>query len=77
MDSLGARHPQAIRLLSQYLHMEAKDKKGFDNPSGTKGKQALVPFQPNHCDCGLYLLHFARTFISDPDRYKEVICVSL
>jgi Ulp1 family protease len=35
-----------------------------------------VPEQPNHCDCGIYLLHFAKTFMKDPHRYVRQICVS-
>lgn len=46
----------------------------FENPSPAKGKEALVPTQPNFCDCGLYLLHFARTFLNDPDKFKHMIC---
>jgi hypothetical protein len=34
-----------------------------------------VPVQPNYCDCGLYVLHFAKTFMSDPQRYSQIIMV--
>lgn len=34
-----------------------------------------VPVQPNFCDCGIYLLHFAQTFMSDPDNYCSTIHV--
>jgi len=73
LDSLGTKHPQAIKVLKQYLVMEAKDKRGIEACSEAKGKQALVPSQPNFCDCGLYLLHFAETFMKDPDRYCRLI----
>ncbi|KAF5382633.1 hypothetical protein D9615_003013 [Tricholomella constricta] len=72
-DSLGSRHPQAIKLLSRYLKKEAQDKLNKTDLSDAVGKQALVPVQPNFCDCGLYLLHFAETFMSDPERYCQVI----
>ncbi|KAF7292794.1 ULP-PROTEASE domain-containing protein [Mycena indigotica] len=36
-------------------------------------KHALVPQQPNSCDCGLYLLHFVQTFFEDPDKYANII----
>jgi len=36
-----------------------------------------VPVQPNFCDCGIYLLHLAQTFMSDPARYRRMILVSL
>ncbi|KAI0789620.1 hypothetical protein C8Q75DRAFT_144894 [Abortiporus biennis] len=74
-DSLGSKHPQAIRVLAQYLQMEARDKQGLDidNTTLATGKQALVPFQPNYCDCGVYLLHFVKTFLEDPVRLTKVI----
>ncbi len=31
--------------------------------------------QPNFCDCGVYLLHFAQTFLSDPAKYHHLITV--
>jgi len=34
-----------------------------------------VPTQPNYCDCGVYLLHFAETFMKDPKKYCEMILV--
>lgn len=43
-DSLGGKHPGAIRNLGHYLQMEAKDKKGLDNSQTTlpTGCNALV-----------------------------------
>ncbi|KAG5646528.1 hypothetical protein DXG03_003295 [Asterophora parasitica] len=72
-DSLGSRHPQAIKQLSRYLKKEAEDKMKRMDTSDPVGKQALVPVQPNYSDCGLYLLHFAKTFISDPLKYCQII----
>ncbi|KAG5654258.1 hypothetical protein H0H81_005501 [Sphagnurus paluster] len=72
-DSLGSKHPQAIRQLRKYLKKEAEDKLGKTNTSEAQGKQAQVPVQPNFCDCGLYLLHFAETFMSDPSKYSKLI----
>ncbi|KAE8229387.1 hypothetical protein CF326_g5644, partial [Tilletia indica] len=34
---------------------------------------AIVPEQPNSCDCGVYLLHFFSRFFSDPDSFEELI----
>ncbi|KAK0464630.1 uncharacterized protein EV420DRAFT_1638178 [Desarmillaria tabescens] len=73
MDSLGSRHPRVITVLGNYLRLEAIDKKGIENSSKPIGKQALVPVQPNFCDCGIYLIHFAQTFMSDPARYCSII----
>ncbi|EGO24014.1 hypothetical protein SERLADRAFT_470630 [Serpula lacrymans var. lacrymans S7.9] len=69
LDSLGSRHPQALKTLKQYLKMEAKDKKNAGECREPFGKNALVPMQPNYCDCGVYLLHFAMTFMKDPERH--------
>ncbi|KAK0188169.1 hypothetical protein F5146DRAFT_1141619 [Armillaria mellea] len=73
MDSLGSRHPRVISVLGNYLRLEAIDKKGIEASSKPIGKQALVPVQPNFCDCGIYLIHFAQTFMSDPARYFSII----
>ncbi|KAG6841694.1 hypothetical protein C0991_007964 [Blastosporella zonata] len=72
-DSLGSKHPQAIKVLTRYLKQEAQDKRKQQYTSTALGRQAQVPVQPNFCDCGLYLLHFAETFISDPVHYSHVI----
>ncbi|TFK73611.1 cysteine proteinase [Pluteus cervinus] len=69
LDSLGSAHPKAIKVLSKYLGLEAKDKLNVEKYSDAVGKQAHVPFQPNYCDCGIYLLHFVETFMSDPAGY--------
>ncbi|GLB38240.1 hypothetical protein LshimejAT787_0501050 [Lyophyllum shimeji] len=72
-DSLGSKHPQAIKQLSRYLKKEAQDKLGRSDTSDPIGKQAQVPVQPNFCDCGLYLLHFAEIFMTDPLKYCRII----
>ncbi|TFK52192.1 hypothetical protein OE88DRAFT_1369332 [Heliocybe sulcata] len=73
LDSLNTGHKQVINVLARYLHMEAKDKKDLEETSPAIGLQAHVPLQPNYCDCGLYLLHFAKTFMKDPDRAARLI----
>jgi len=35
-----------------------------------------VPTQDNYCDCGLYLLHFAKVFMEDPVKSFHTIIVS-
>ena len=35
-----------------------------------------VPTQDNYCDCGLYLLHFAKVFMEDPAKSFHTILVS-
>ncbi|KAJ7195469.1 hypothetical protein GGX14DRAFT_474847 [Mycena pura] len=75
LDSLGTRHPKVVSVLSEYLQHEALEKKmiPLDMSSTPIGRPALVPHQPNFCDCGIYLLHLAETFISDPLRYYNLI----
>ncbi|OCH91910.1 cysteine proteinase [Obba rivulosa] len=72
-DSLGNRHPQAVKNLSAYLQMEAQDKKGVEDTSPAEGKHALVPSQLNYSDCGVYLIHYVATFMSDPTRFSQII----
>ncbi|KAF8574887.1 hypothetical protein K439DRAFT_808485 [Ramaria rubella] len=45
-DSLGARHPHALKILSQYLNLEAKDKKGWMNTVPANTKMASVRVSP-------------------------------
>lgn len=42
LDSLGTRHPQAIKVLKEYLKSEAKDKRNFDEVRAAVGKQVQV-----------------------------------
>lgn len=74
-DSLASKHPQAVKRLSKYLLMEAHDKRQLDETTlnEPKGMQAIVPHQPNYCDCGIYLLHFAKTFMKDPQFSSNII----
>ncbi|KZT64608.1 hypothetical protein DAEQUDRAFT_732383 [Daedalea quercina L-15889] len=72
-DSLGSKHPQALKTLTTYLAFEAKDKKGVQEARAAQGKLALVPSQPNYCDCGVYVLHFVRVFMENPESYIQLI----
>jgi len=71
-DSLGCRSSSAARtatLLRTYVEEEAKAKLEF---SGFNFKDQLpmvaprVPRQPNGSDCGIFLLRFAKEFLSNP-----------
>ncbi|KAG2112317.1 uncharacterized protein F5147DRAFT_684639 [Suillus discolor] len=73
LDSLGSRHPQAQKVLRYWLKAEAKDKQQFDEVRLAEVKLAQVPSQPNFADCGVYLLHFAKTFLSNPVHYFNLI----
>jgi Ulp1 family protease len=93
LDSLGLNHYEAVEILTDYLNLEAQHKRKIVKPTAAIGKKALVskfnggsssqvmisqvPIQPNNFDCGIYLLHFAETFLSDPRRYFRTITVRL
>lgn len=40
----------------------------YTDKENCKGTAAKVPEQPNGCDCGLYVMHFAKTFLSKADE---------
>ncbi|KAF7298896.1 ULP-PROTEASE domain-containing protein [Mycena indigotica] len=75
LDSLGTKHPRVGNILGSYLRQEALVKKNIPEEGSSKAayKHALVPHQPNFCDCGLYLIHLAQTFFSDPDKYANLM----
>ncbi|KAJ7062998.1 hypothetical protein B0H15DRAFT_441973 [Mycena belliarum] len=69
LDSLGAMHGEVVESLNEYLHgesIELATDRSFRAAAGIKIK---VPIQPNGFDCGIYLLHSARIFLADPDRF--------
>ncbi|KAG8716741.1 hypothetical protein FRC08_008908, partial [Ceratobasidium sp. 394] len=74
LDSLGGKHPNTVRILREFLQVEAKQRHGkLVQTKNTKLSGGLiedrhlpVPIQPNYCDCGLYLLHNVETFVSNP-----------
>ncbi|KZP31525.1 hypothetical protein FIBSPDRAFT_883297 [Athelia psychrophila] len=76
LDSLGSKHPQALKILRAYLKFEAVDKlkkQRIEECSDAVGLQAHVLTQPNFCDCGLYLLHLTKTFMKKPDHLTMII----
>ncbi|CAO3679978.1 unnamed protein product [Umbelopsis ramanniana] len=76
LDSLGNRHPKSFQCLQQYLSAEVKERLNVDldrtgcKPQSCYGK---VPRQRNYCDCGVYLLHYAEVFLSDPRKYLTLL----
>ncbi|KAG9001371.1 hypothetical protein FRB93_012147 [Tulasnella sp. JGI-2019a] len=69
MDSLGGKHPSVVKALKRWLKAEAVDKKGVIESTEAQASYVHVPYQPNHFDCGVYLLHFAETFVQ---KHEEV-----
>lgn len=75
-DSFGHAHPATVRILKQYLHEEANDKRGhmeFDE-KGLQGVTAKrIPQQDNFCDCGLFLLGYMEKFFKNPREFINKI----
>ncbi|KAJ4482276.1 hypothetical protein J3R30DRAFT_3681499 [Lentinula aciculospora] len=72
LDSLGNKHPKVINILGKYLQLEAVDKKQLHNTSKALGRNLPVPTQPNFCDCGIYLIHFAQVFVKKAEYLSSV-----
>ncbi|KAL8929477.1 MAG: hypothetical protein Q9208_001146 [Pyrenodesmia sp. 3 TL-2023] len=75
-DSLGATHSATTRVLKQYLHEEANDKRGqmeFDEKElqGVTAKE--IPQQSNWYDCGLYILGYIAKFFEDPRVFIDKV----
>ncbi|KAG8879598.1 hypothetical protein FRB98_005596 [Tulasnella sp. 332] len=69
LDSLGGKHPSVVKALKRWLKAEALDKKGVSEASEAQASYVYVPYQTNHVDCGVYLLHFAERFVL---KHEEV-----
>ncbi|KAJ3717113.1 hypothetical protein C8R42DRAFT_587771 [Lentinula raphanica] len=80
LDSLGSKHPRAVNILKQYLIAEAEDKKQLQNTNPALGRTLSVsilptndvPTQPNYCDCGVYLIHFAQVFVQRAEYFANI-----
>jgi len=73
-DSLGGRHPTAIKALHAYLRSEALDKKGVDigDKPPIHGKKVPTPEQPNSCDCGVYVGQVVKTIFKSPAEFWQL-----
>ncbi|KAK2843310.1 hypothetical protein Q7C36_011525 [Tachysurus vachellii] len=72
MDSLNCSDkPTVVKTLQEYLEMEWRVRK---SSSWSFGNQAMngwsvqVPQQDNHTDCGVYVLQYVESFITNPPR---------
>ncbi|PBK86230.1 cysteine proteinase [Armillaria gallica] len=70
LDSLGSKHQGTMAALTQFLVLEASDKKGV------KLTILQVPWQRNSYNCSIYLLHFVETFMSELSRYHKLMVSS-
>ena len=69
---------KAFIALKDYLKKEAYNKKEIRiNSNIIKVIHANVPQQPNHYDCGVYLIQYIETFFKDTEKYLDYILVVL
>lgn len=74
MDSLGIER-KAIGHLKRYLTLEAArrhpGREVFDQKNIVSGTHTKVPLQPNHCDCGVYVLEYLECLFKDTPKYLD------
>ena len=72
LDSLGGSHSTAISKIRQYLSFEHLEKRKLPLNFGKEKmgeKHPPIPYQPNSCDCGLFLLHYVELIFKDPEVF--------
>ncbi|KAL6609347.1 hypothetical protein U3516DRAFT_665757 [Neocallimastix sp. 'constans'] len=72
-DSINAKHPSATKIINSYLASEAYHKKGIAIEKKVRCLYAKVPKQSNSLDCGVYLIKYLETFLSNPDKYMDIL----
>lgn len=80
LDSLGGTHRPVKDTLKKYLVQEAVDKLKVPSTEqvyvGKENCECLdtpVPTQHNYSDCGLYVMHFAETFLTKTAKVLEFV----
>jgi Ulp1 family protease len=74
-DSLIGSKIGTIDNLKAFLAMEARAKRQAPILQPARYMCAKVPKQPNHCDCGIFLLQYVETFFRDPEKYLHLLFV--
>ncbi|KAI3657684.1 hypothetical protein MP638_003694 [Amoeboaphelidium occidentale] len=77
MDSLGSSRNHVSRALKDYLVHEIKQR--YDSQVShtvISGVNAKVPRQPNHYDCGVYVLQYIEEFLKDPKTMAKQLAMS-
>ncbi|KAJ3384656.1 hypothetical protein HDU80_000870 [Chytriomyces hyalinus] len=74
-DSLDGRHPQVPKTLGAYMKYEAQEKLNREVVAGgvPKVHYAKVQSQLNHCDCGIFLLHYLNLMLRMPDVVAKAV----
>lgn len=66
-----------IANLKKYLAFEANERHGIQvRTEDIVGIHSLPPQQPNHCDCGVYLLKYVQSFFANAQKnmYDIYVC---
>jgi len=72
LDSLPNTHSTALNRIRSYLQFEHMEKKGLPLSFGKEKmeeKQPEIPYQPNSCDCGIFLLHYVELVFKDLEKF--------
>lgn len=78
-DSLGGSHKAVSNNLNRWLEYEARDKLPDAERYSIQEAEYLnaeVPKQGNLSDCGVYLIHYVRVLLSDPEKVVRFLEVS-
>lgn len=74
LDSMAEEHPKAVSALRNYLSTEYREKKSRNSVViYSKEKMSEIypelPLQQNHCDCGVFLLHYIELIFQNPKKF--------
>jgi Ulp1 family protease len=80
IDSLGVKRIRPTRVLRNYVCQELATKHQIevdpDSPAYFDSiPEAKTPFQPNHCDCGVYLIQAIETIVNNPEKFRDYLLV--
>lgn len=78
LDPLKLTRNDAANNLKLYLKKEAMKKLEFDEAKFVMPEvvKTPCPVQKNYTDCGVYCLHFVRSFLENPDTMLSTLHVS-
>lgn len=62
---------------AEYTHAQVRLQLVTASEGRVEQADAQVPLQPNFSDCGLYLVHYARGLLTEPERILQFVQVSL
>ncbi len=72
---MEAKHKKGLEISGEVEGIDTQVQFLFCFPVTPIKPSSQVPRQPNSYDCGIYLLHFVQTFMSDAKKYVNIILV--